>query len=90
MDLIVFEIDDSNGRRSLREVTKGQGDSCGSTFLDAQMREYLKDRFYGLGRVSDSAMESMMENFVEAIKVNMGVNVYVYGCVCLHYCRLFS
>ncbi|CDH49417.1 actin-like atpase domain-containing protein [Lichtheimia corymbifera JMRC:FSU:9682] len=68
VDLIVFEIDDSNGRRSLREVTKGQGDSCGSTFLDAQMREYLKDRFYGLGRVSDSAMESMMENFVEAIK----------------------
>ncbi|KAI9496758.1 hypothetical protein BDB00DRAFT_881869 [Zychaea mexicana] len=68
VDLIVFEIDDSSGRRSLREVTKGQGDSCGSTFLDARMREYLKDRFYGLGRVSDTAMESMMENFIEGIK----------------------
>ena len=69
MDLIVFEIDDSGSRRALKEVTKGQGDSCGSTFLDAQMREYLKDRFYGLGRVSDTAMDSMMENFIEGIKV---------------------
>ncbi|CDH58515.1 actin-like atpase domain-containing protein [Lichtheimia corymbifera JMRC:FSU:9682] len=68
VDLIVFEIDDSGSRRALKEVTKGQGDSCGSTFLDAQMREYLKDRFYGLGRVSDTAMDSMMENFIEGIK----------------------
>ncbi|KAI9313176.1 hypothetical protein BX666DRAFT_1980371 [Dichotomocladium elegans] len=68
VDLIVFEIDDSGVRRQLKEVTKGQGDSCGSTFLDARMREYLKDRFYGLGHLSETAMESMMDSFIEGIK----------------------
>ncbi|KAG1437703.1 hypothetical protein G6F55_014055 [Rhizopus delemar] len=34
VDLIVFEIDDSGEKRALKEVTKGSGDSCGSTFLD--------------------------------------------------------
>ncbi|KAI8366657.1 uncharacterized protein BYT42DRAFT_600580 [Radiomyces spectabilis] len=68
VDLIVFEIDDSGNRRSLKEVTKGQGDSCGSTFLDVRMREYLKGRFYHHGKISDTAMETMMETFVEAIK----------------------
>ncbi|KAL0076939.1 hypothetical protein J3Q64DRAFT_1811287 [Phycomyces blakesleeanus] len=68
VDLIVFEIDDSGSRRSLKEVTKGQGDSCGSTFLDMRMREYLKVRFSQRGAISETAMESMMETFVEAIK----------------------
>ncbi|CAO3623965.1 unnamed protein product [Cunninghamella echinulata] len=69
VDLIVFEIDDTDGKaRSLKEVTKGQGDSCGSTFLDLRMRDYLKNRFYHHGKVSDTAMEAMMETFVEAIK----------------------
>jgi molecular chaperone DnaK (HSP70) len=71
VDLIVFEIDDSGNRRSLKEVTKGQGDSCGSTFLDMRMRDYLKNRFYNHGKVSDTAMEAMMETFVEAIKVSV-------------------
>lgn len=69
VDLIVFEIDDSGERRALKEVTKGLGDSCGSTFLDIRMREYLKDRFYHHGKVSDTAMESMMETFIDTIKV---------------------
>ncbi|KAI8996929.1 hypothetical protein BDB01DRAFT_751584 [Pilobolus umbonatus] len=68
VDLIVFEIDDSGNRRALKEVTKGLGDSCGSTFLDIRMREYLKDRFYHLGKISDTAMESMMETFIDTIK----------------------
>ncbi|KAI9475768.1 MAG: hypothetical protein EXX96DRAFT_620246 [Benjaminiella poitrasii] len=68
VDLIVFEIDDSGERRALKEVTKGSGDSCGSTFLDIRMREYLKDRFYHHGKVSDTAMESMMETFIDTIK----------------------
>ncbi|KAI8047181.1 uncharacterized protein B0P05DRAFT_566644 [Gilbertella persicaria] len=68
VDLIVFEIDDSGERRALKEVTKGSGDSCGSTFLDIRMREYLKDRFYHHGKISDTAMESMMETFIDTIK----------------------
>jgi molecular chaperone DnaK (HSP70) len=77
VDLIVFEIDDSGERRALKEVTKGLGDSCGSTFLDIRMREYLKDRFYHHGKVSDTAMESMMETFIDTIKVNNGkIGVY--------------
>lgn len=79
VDLIVFEIDDSSGRRALKEVTKGQGDSCGSTFLDARMREYLKSRFYGYGRISDTAMEAMMDEFIEGVKVNLHTALYMYA-----------
>ncbi|KAI7872961.1 hypothetical protein BDF14DRAFT_1716777 [Spinellus fusiger] len=67
VDLIVFEIDDGGNRRSLKEVTKGQGDSCGSTFLDMRMRDYLKKRLMR-HTISENAMESMMEVFIEAIK----------------------
>ncbi|KAI7818930.1 hypothetical protein BC939DRAFT_400922 [Gamsiella multidivaricata] len=48
VDLIVFEVVDVNpetGIRSLREVTRGHGASCGSAFLDANMEKLLREKF---------------------------------------------
>ncbi|KAI9015299.1 hypothetical protein CLU79DRAFT_707698 [Phycomyces nitens] len=68
VDLIVFEIEDSGGVKTLKEVTKGSGSSCGSTFLDENMRDILKRRF---GRHADnnkSAMGFLMHYFVTYTK----------------------
>ncbi|KAI9310610.1 hypothetical protein BX666DRAFT_2005317 [Dichotomocladium elegans] len=69
VDLIVFEIDQQpGGRRTLKEVTNGHGGSCGSGFLDLRMREYIKNKFYHFGSINDSAMEHIMDAFVNIIK----------------------
>ncbi|KAI8144226.1 hypothetical protein BJV82DRAFT_608771 [Fennellomyces sp. T-0311] len=69
VDLIVFEIDQQpGGRRTLKEVTNGHGGSCGSGFLDLRMREYIKHKFYHFGSINDSAMEHIMDTFVNIIK----------------------
>ncbi|KAI8366572.1 hypothetical protein BD560DRAFT_447922 [Blakeslea trispora] len=69
VDLIVFEIHEPPGeRRTLKEVTNGHGGSCGSGFLDLRMREYLKRKFARYHTISDSAMELIMDTFVNVIK----------------------
>ncbi|KAI9015322.1 hypothetical protein CLU79DRAFT_707695 [Phycomyces nitens] len=68
VDLIVFEIEDSGGVKTLREVTMGSGDLCGSTFLDENMRNLIKRRF---GRYADNnkaAIEILMNQFITSIK----------------------
>ncbi|CAO3587294.1 unnamed protein product [Absidia cylindrospora] len=69
VDLIVFEIDQKPGqKRTLKEVTNGHGGSCGSAFLDVNMREYIKRKFSHLGSINDTAMEHIMDTFVNIIK----------------------
>ncbi|KAF7732899.1 Heat shock 70 kDa protein 12A [Apophysomyces ossiformis] len=69
VDLIVFEIDQqTTGRRTLKEVTNGHGGSCGSGFLDLRMRDYIKRKFHHFGSINDSAMEHIMDTFVNIIK----------------------
>ncbi|KAI8969254.1 hypothetical protein BDF20DRAFT_894016 [Mycotypha africana] len=69
VDLIVFEIHEPPGeRRTLKEVTNGHGGSCGSGFLDLRMREYLKRKFSHYHTINDSAMELIMDTFVNVIK----------------------
>ncbi|EPB81346.1 hypothetical protein HMPREF1544_11942 [Mucor circinelloides 1006PhL] len=69
VDLIVFEINEPPGeRRTLKEVTNGHGGSCGSGFLDLRMREYLKRKFSHYHTINDSAMELIMDTFVNVIK----------------------
>ncbi|KAI8049127.1 uncharacterized protein B0P05DRAFT_500133 [Gilbertella persicaria] len=69
VDLIVFEIHEPPGeRRTLKEVTNGHGGSCGSGFLDLRMREYLKRKFAHYHTINDSAMELIMDTFVNVIK----------------------
>ncbi|KAI9277976.1 hypothetical protein BC943DRAFT_364059 [Umbelopsis sp. AD052] len=69
VDLIVFEIDQpEGGKRTLKEVTKGHGGSCGSGFLDMRMREYIKNKFSHHGNINESALENVMDSFVNLIK----------------------
>ncbi|CAO3589013.1 unnamed protein product [Absidia cylindrospora] len=68
VDLIVFEINDTGAERSLKEVTKGSGDSVGSVFLDQNMEQLIRDRFRQFGQVNQRAMDQMMTTFVERIK----------------------
>ncbi|KAG2235179.1 hypothetical protein BDF21DRAFT_425285 [Thamnidium elegans] len=69
VDLIVFEIHEPPGeRRTLKEVTNGHGGSCGSGFLDLRMREYLKRKFSHYHTINDSAMELIMDTFVNVVK----------------------
>jgi hypothetical protein len=57
-------------RRTLKEVTKGHGGSCGSGFLDMRMREYIKNKFSHHGSINESALENVMDSFVNLIKVS--------------------
>ncbi|KAI9010353.1 hypothetical protein CLU79DRAFT_774122 [Phycomyces nitens] len=68
VDLIVFEIDESTGNKSLREITKGSGASCGSTFLDARMKNIFKKRFGAHAENNKIAINHMMKQFITVIK----------------------
>ncbi|KAI8061842.1 uncharacterized protein B0P05DRAFT_556879 [Gilbertella persicaria] len=69
VDLIVFEINESiPGKRTLREVTQGHGATCGSAFLDSRMRDYINRKFSHLGPLNETAMEHVIETFVNVIK----------------------
>ncbi|CAO3616565.1 unnamed protein product [Cunninghamella echinulata] len=68
VDLIVFEIDDGGQKRSLKEVTKGSGDTCGSTFLDQNMEKLIRQRFEHFGEVKPKSLDQMMTVFIERVK----------------------
>ncbi|RUP21540.1 hypothetical protein BC936DRAFT_139176 [Jimgerdemannia flammicorona] len=81
VDLIVFEIEESEGggegaestakNRKLKEVTRGHGQSCGSVFLDKNMRELLKTKFsQHTQEVPEAALAAMMDEFIDLIKPN--------------------
>ncbi|KAF9186992.1 hypothetical protein BGZ51_001619 [Haplosporangium sp. Z 767] len=63
VDLIVFQVDYSSGTRSLIEVTRGSGASCGSGFLDENfsMLVHHKLQRYDL---QPKAWAQIMEEFV--------------------------
>lgn len=80
VDLIVFEIDQrvEGGPRTLKEVTKGHGGSCGSTFLDEKMRTLLRRKFWAhIAKIPETAFEMIMDNFVDLIKVSEIIGVRV-------------
>ncbi|KAI9008851.1 hypothetical protein CLU79DRAFT_800024 [Phycomyces nitens] len=68
VDLIVFEIEDYGGLKSLKEVTKGSGSSCGSTFLDENMRNVFKRRFGKHAKNNEPAIDFLMNQFIDSIK----------------------
>ncbi|KAI9015293.1 hypothetical protein CLU79DRAFT_797025 [Phycomyces nitens] len=69
VDLIVFEIENSGGVKTLREVTTGSGSSCGSTFLDENMKNILKRRFGIHADNNKSAIEYLTNQFVADTKL---------------------
>ncbi|KAF7727817.1 hypothetical protein EC973_007048 [Apophysomyces ossiformis] len=66
VDLIVFNVkQDLSGNRQFRESTKGMGKSCGSAFLDKNMRKLLKAKLRKVvNEIPPAAMETMMQHFI--------------------------
>ncbi|KAI9280735.1 hypothetical protein BY458DRAFT_500210 [Sporodiniella umbellata] len=71
VDLVTYIIEDETPPRTLREVTKGHGGTCGSAFIDQNMRRLLTLVLGDTGKdMPVCVFESMMDTFIEKIKPN--------------------
>ncbi|KAF9966478.1 Heat shock 70 kDa protein 12A [Mortierella alpina] len=70
VDLIVFEVHIGPQGRTLREVTRGSGHSCGSVFLDERMESLLRQKFskWQEKGLTNANWSSLMENFIHNVK----------------------
>ncbi|KAI7819013.1 hypothetical protein BC939DRAFT_400801 [Gamsiella multidivaricata] len=70
VDLIVFEVAVGPNGRTLREVTRGSGHSCGSIFLDERMEALLRKRFAKWQEKGLTAANwvQLMDTFVHNVK----------------------
>ncbi|KAF8950495.1 Heat shock 70 kDa protein 12A, partial [Entomortierella lignicola] len=70
VDLIVFEVFVGPHGRTLKEVTRGSGHSCGSIFLDERMEALLRRRFSKWQEKGLSAANwvQIMDTFVHNVK----------------------
>ncbi|KAL0094565.1 hypothetical protein J3Q64DRAFT_1858417 [Phycomyces blakesleeanus] len=68
VDLIVFEVTRTAGKKTIKEVTQGHGSSCGSTFLDQNMREVFKSRFGDLAEINKPTIDIMVNQFITSAK----------------------
>ncbi|KAF9916603.1 Heat shock 70 kDa protein 12A [Lobosporangium transversale] len=70
VDLIVFEVAVGPQGRTLREVTRGSGHSCGSIFLDERMEALLRRRFAKWQEKGLTAGNwvQLMETFIHNVK----------------------
>ncbi|KAF9576967.1 hypothetical protein EC968_000092 [Mortierella alpina] len=63
VDLIVFQVDYSSGTRTLTEVTRGSGASCGSGFLDENFSMLVRHKLQRYD-LQPKAWAQIMEEFV--------------------------
>ncbi|KAK3809962.1 MAG: hypothetical protein J3Q66DRAFT_378859 [Benniella sp.] len=70
VDLIVFEVSEPPGEtRRLKEVTRGHGASCGSTFLDANMEKLLERKFKRYrNQIKANGWAAFMDTFIDMVK----------------------
>ncbi|KAI7847157.1 hypothetical protein BDC45DRAFT_527034 [Circinella umbellata] len=69
VDIIIYQIDKSGETRSLKEVTRGSGGTCGSAYIDNNMRQWFLNRLGEYAdQVSTCTLENVMEVFTEKIK----------------------
>ncbi|KAF9103651.1 Heat shock 70 kDa protein 12A [Mortierella sp. AM989] len=70
VDLIVFEVAVGPQGRTLREVTRGSGHSCGSIFLDERMEALLRRRFasWKENGLTPTNWVQLMESFIHNVK----------------------
>ncbi|KAF9927904.1 hypothetical protein FBU30_002791 [Linnemannia zychae] len=70
VDLIVFEVSVGPHGRTLKEVTRGSGHSCGSIFLDERMEALLRKRFAKWQEKGLTAANwiQLMETFIHNVK----------------------
>ncbi|KAF8969750.1 hypothetical protein BGZ46_010637 [Entomortierella lignicola] len=70
VDLIVFEVAVGPQGRTLREVTRGSGHSCGSIFLDERMEALLRRRFSSWQEkgLTPANWVQLMDTFIHNVK----------------------
>jgi len=70
VDLIVFEVVVEPHARTLREVTRGSGHSCGSIFLDERMEVLLRRRFskWTDRTLTPANWVQLMDTFIHNVK----------------------
>ncbi|KAG0249069.1 hypothetical protein DFQ27_000396 [Actinomortierella ambigua] len=69
VDLIVYDITESAAGRSLAEVTKGHGASCGSMLIDLNFGNLLIEKFAGQSaNIPDDIIPKLVEKFAYAHK----------------------
>ncbi|KAG0306327.1 hypothetical protein BGZ97_000790 [Linnemannia gamsii] len=70
VDLIVFEVASGPRGRTLREVTRGSGHSCGSIFLDERMEVLLRRKFskWQDKGLTPANWTQVMETFIHQVK----------------------
>ncbi|KAF9356008.1 hypothetical protein BGX26_005836 [Mortierella sp. AD094] len=69
VDLIVFEIAVTSAGRRLSEVTKGHGASCGSVFLDRNLRRLLEQKFgHHAANFPANIIPNLVDTFADVIK----------------------
>ncbi|KAI9013758.1 hypothetical protein CLU79DRAFT_708537, partial [Phycomyces nitens] len=68
VDLIVFESIQSKELMKLKEITTGQGRSCGSIFLDDNIRDIFKKRFGDLAEINKPTIDLMVNQFITFTK----------------------
>ncbi|KAG0237219.1 hypothetical protein BGW42_001486 [Actinomortierella wolfii] len=69
IDLIVYDVSVTDKGRTLSEVTKGHGATCGSMFVDLNFGELLAQKFRAQGaNVRDEIIVSLVEKFAFTLK----------------------
>ncbi|KAI8148535.1 hypothetical protein BJV82DRAFT_592445 [Fennellomyces sp. T-0311] len=69
VDIIIYQLHKTENSRTLKEITRGSGGTCGSAYIDNNMRQWLLDRLGShQGQVSTCTLENIMECFTEKIK----------------------
>ena len=68
VDLISYHIDELTPRVKVSEAVKGDGDWCGSTFLNRMFGQYLDDNFGDDDEYDDEVKEMAMKAFEETVK----------------------
>lgn len=79
-----LSVDKGSGEESITEVSEGEGDTCGSAYLDANFRKYLLDFYADVGSPHDettSKLDIAMNYFIDTIKVYLlSFNFHIYVC----------
>ncbi|KAI9006605.1 hypothetical protein CLU79DRAFT_779906 [Phycomyces nitens] len=78
VDLIVFELHEESKKKVLREITKGSGGFCGSTYLDANVQHLIENRFGEHAPRNTRIIEHMVKSFINGTKADFDGEDDVY------------
>ncbi|KAI9006604.1 hypothetical protein CLU79DRAFT_779903 [Phycomyces nitens] len=78
VDLIVFELHEESKNTVLREITKGSGGFCGSTFLDVNVQRLIENRFGEHAPRNTRIIEHMVKGFINEAKADFDGEDDVY------------